>query len=103
MGFTDRHFVEHCHGSLQCNLMLFHKGTRIISKEQVILNAQTLLLVQATEISEPCLSIHLLDDGWVIDLLGTPLFWVLVDNHTKLEFECAVFGSQMLFGGEKLT
>ena len=63
VGFTDRHFVEHCHGSLQCNLMLFHKGTRIISKEQVILDAQTLLPVQAAEISKPHSSIHLLDDG----------------------------------------
>ena len=93
------------HSNAILSLMFSNEGTRIISrscKEQVVLDAQTLLPVQAAEISEPRSSIHLLDDGWVVDLLGTHLFWVPVDNRTKLE-QCATFGSQMLLGGEKLT
>ena len=43
--------------------------------------------------------LHLLDDGWVVDLGNQPIFWIPAEKCKAW----AVYGSKVLLGGPRVT
>lgn len=74
--------------------------------QQSVVDAKTLLPVDVDAVSLSMTgnqsSLHLLRNGWVVDLHNKPIFWVPAENRAY-GWQSAIYGSQVILGGLKLT
>ena len=93
------------------SLVFSPDGTHVISRSrshQFVVHAHTLLPVDVDAVSLPTIdkrtasSLHLLHNGWVVDLKNKPIFWVPAENRAY-GWQSAAYGSQILLGGLTLT
>jgi WD40 repeat protein len=93
------------------SLVFSPDGTHVISRSrshQFVVHAHTLLPVDVDAVALPTIdkrtasSLHLLRNGWVVDLKNKPIFWVPAENRAY-GWRSAAYGSQILLGGLTLT